>query len=747
MLGLTVIWLLPCGTLISRLATGQPLAKPAKWLTFGLILLGSITLLSACFSPYPGHSFTRLWPTLSGIALFFWVYDWLISERSTQGQKINHLARGLATAGGALATVSLVGWFLVPQGINWSYRNDIPFGHSTYVAGAMILVLPWLALATFQTRGLNRIIWAFFAGVAGFVLAVTGSRGGVLAAGAMTAVGVGHFIVSASWTRRSKALLVALTTAVLILGVVSNPRLRDLVQGRGWSDVARESNAQRSAMLAAGLKLGSARPFTGWGPGTVPLTYPQVRGQLSGGVDNVLQLHNTPAQIWATLGIGGLAAMIAILAAMIARVRDLARQTTQNPAISTAACSLLGYGLFSLTDHQLDLPVMNSLSVLSLAVLFAGGQSQGAFLSNRFSRVFLFAASTLVVALLVPTGRDLSARFTYELALTAFEQDHLDEGRRLLETSSAIAPYDPYYRHQLVGRLLAKRQQVTDAKTISRLTEDSINQLILSLNAGCFQEFAHFNLGWLALEQNRPAQAANYFQLTAREAPNRRGVYWGWGLALHRLGNDKEAVRVWAMEWINDPIACADPRWEESGFVDLRLQVARAADGLLASLTNVPKAGYVRELWHWWITGRDRPTHGFDQASNELLQSLKDQIAQGERTWEPFLNAWRQLASSPVDAPLAAAITRRAQRHPPPDLHGFLTAGTEGETVFYTRERSSRLGYGILALHPDGFMLSDLYVRDQNRFITAHLTSLFPPKGWLPAPLLLMMLDDPLPKE
>ena len=52
----------------------------------------------------------------------------------------------------------------------------------------------------------------------------------------------------------------------------------------------------------------------------------------------------------------------------------------------------------------------------------------------------------------------------------------------------------------------------------------------------------------------------------------------------------------------------------------------------------------------------------------------------------------------------------------------------------------SRLGYGVLALHPDGPVLSNLYLSQQNRFVTAFAAGLFPPKGWITAPELLARL-------
>jgi hypothetical protein len=73
-------------------------------------------------------------------------------------------------------------------------------------------------------------------------------------------------------------------------------------------------------------------------------------------------------------------------------------------------------------------------------------------------------------------------------------------------------------------------------------------------------------------------------------------------------------------------------------------------------------------------------------------------------------------------------------------LHGFLTAGLENESYLLISTRFSRLGYGVLALHPDGPVLSNLYVMEQNRVVATFAPGLFPPKGWVPAQALLTRL-------
>src|SRR5207344_889217 len=50
---------------------------PGRLVVAGLALLAASSLLSACLSPFSAASFARLFPTLGGVALFFWLHHWL----------------------------------------------------------------------------------------------------------------------------------------------------------------------------------------------------------------------------------------------------------------------------------------------------------------------------------------------------------------------------------------------------------------------------------------------------------------------------------------------------------------------------------------------------------------------------------------------------------------------------------------------------------------------------------------------
>ncbi len=743
---LTLVWLIPVVAVLSRIAQADNWNRAPGLLRFSLAGLAIITVISALLSPFATLSLLRVWPTLAGVALFFWLHDWLAAKPARE----NILAHGLAGFGGLLAALSLAGWLWRNPAAFWTGRNDVPFGHSNYTAGALLLVLPWLIRAMLVSTKAARVAWFLLTCAAVVDLLGTSSRGGVLAA---VIIGATFAVLAMMSAKESPGLKLTVATgvaALLFLAMLANPRLRDLVVHHGWSKVARESNVQRSAMLQAGWWLGAERPLLGWGPGTVPLTYPKVRARLDGGVDDVLQLHSTPAQLWATLGSLGALTGLLLLLAVLPRLFGSLHPSRLRSTAGTAAATLFGYGLFSLTDHQLDLPAMNVLLVVNLALLMQC--PFGTVPTVRPGRFVLVAGSVATAALLILIGRDLLARRAFSQSLLFLDSGRLPESFAALEQAARFAPYDSYYRQQFASQLLERRAQLTDPNERERLTKAAKIQFEKSLAIGGLEEFAHFNLGWLAIDANAPGEAIPHFLSAAQEAPNRSGVYFGLGLALHEIGREKAAVRAFALEWINDPVAMTAPVWEWPDFLPLRDPVRQESDRLLTEIVpHQPEAAYVQSLWRWWTEGSPAPAAGFDDESAAFVAIISTPNWQGTPQVDLKRFAWGRLFAGWHGAPssvgelgsgpdFSAALARRASRHPAPDWHGFFTAGLENEPALLVSRQFSRPGHGVLSLHADGPVPSDLYIRQENLFVSTFASELFPAKGWLPARELLNRL-------
>jgi O-antigen ligase len=760
-----LLWLLPVAAALATLAVAREWRTPCRLLGTGLMLLAATAVAAAWTSPFAETSLARTWPTLGGVALAFLLHHRLTDPRSTAREHQDRIAATIALGGAVVIIVALVGWLNSAAPSVWWVRNAIPFGHSTYTAGFVVLVLPWLIQRSVLSPGLPRAGWIAITAAALVVLAGTSSRGGVVALAAVAAAAVGATLLVARWSRRTKALVAAGAIAVALTAVLTNPRLRELVLHVSWGEGAQESNRQRSAMFDAGIRLGRERPVLGWGPGTVPLAYPQVRARLDGGVENVLQLHNAPVQIWATLGIAGTAALVLIVGGTVRAAAGSMRARRHLPNVLPAAASLGGYGIFALTDHQFDLPAIAALTAANLACLTAAASGRVMRPPPAAGRgaLAVAVAALLVARPVAALAGDLHARHAYEQAILAWESGRGSAFVAALDRAAAIAPHNPYFRHQAAAALLEAHDRLQEPAGRRDLAHAAAGRLEASLGTGIHEEFAHFNLGWLLLDLERPAAAAQQFAAAARRVPDKGGVYFGLGLALLDLNRPAGAVRAFALEWINDPRSMTSPAWEVPALAAVREAVRDETLRLYAILGPQHAAAGPAAAWTRWWLGLDYDAaelaRGFSNESRGFAAALpalaaRQPIATGG-AWVPLYAAWREADDAthpafehavPHDAALAAALRRRAARYPD-DFRAFLSAPTGDEPALMRTYRRQRPGYGVLATHPDGPLFTDRYVVQEHRVASDFAAGLFPAKGWLPGRFLLKLLPTLPPGE
>lgn len=605
--------------LLRAASTADPLRLPdGRWL--GLLAAAAAGLLaSALSSPYrtPGLQWTAL--PLAGLAAFLLLHDWLRAAPANRN-RFDGLAAAIA---GLLMTVSTGYWLLDVLQLTraeffsatlFEMRNAHPLGHSNYTAGLALLCVPWLVQAARRRSGTARYLAAIGSGLAFLTLFTSGSRGGLLG---LVALGVAALVGAKLGWKRS-ALLIGATIVATGLLALANLRVRALLGPADPAAPPNISTVQRQAMLAAGLRMGADRPLTGWGLAATPLVYPRYRAGLVGGAENVLQLHSTPLEFWAGLGTTGLL-LLGGFAFLV--IRGWSRA-------SVAAATLAGYGVFALTDYQLDVPVF----VFALAALAALPAAPAAEPAGPRLQLGLAGAVLGILALLGALG-------------------HGDRAPKLNCEALALA-----------------RNPTQIPRTIALLRES------LALNPD--QEIAHFNLGWLLLV-SEPVEAEKHFRSAARLVPDKGGVYFGLGLALLNQDQSANAARAFALECLNDPRFLASPWWKEPAIAAQR----RSATTAFAELA--------------------------EQAGNALPPD----------TW-----AARQVRSVAGLAPRLGAVS------PGPEL-------------VYRRER---IGYPVLMRNHDLIVPIDLFdVREDPRF-AASVSFPLPPKGWLPSPLLLKLLDGTL---
>lgn len=599
--------------IVRALDPSRPLALPTRPWCATVLATAAAILLSALTSPYRGPSLLWSAPLLAALAFYFVVHD-ALRPPSTLASRLTALVGG---AFAAIVLTSLVLW--LPGIVGHSLdaiafgRNPFPLGHANYTAGLALLALPWLAALAGRTRGPQRLVWSVAVALAVVMFLGSGSRAGMIGLASLAFAA----LLLAPLPRKNKAALATLLVLVGLAVVFAHPRTRAMLAPADPATEPNLSNVQRSAMLTAATRMGAAHPLLGWGPGTTPLVYPRYRAGLAGGAENVLQLHHTPAQLWAEFGGLGLACAFTFVALVLLHAR-------RHPL---AAATLIGYGVFSFGDWQLDVPIFGFAVAISAALLSppAGPTRITSSRTLGFFTVLGFAAIALL-------GRP-----------------------------------DP--APELNLRALSLARDPAQAPAAAALLRES-----LALNP--HQEIAHFNLGWLLLVSD-PAAAERHFIAALRLVPDKGGVYFGLGLARLNQNRSADAARTFALECLHDPAFLFSTWWREPALA-AQLPATRQAFTYLASL-----------------------------AQKKLPPT----------TW------------AAAQLPAIAALAPRLGVIP------------DGPTHTYRRERR---GYPVLIRDLNSPPPVDLYdVRELAPSST--LSAPLPPKGWLPSPLLLELLDAPPP--
>ena len=480
---------------------------PWRWLAFASI---AVIAGSALLSPHRASAWLGSAPLLAAFAVWFLVYDWLHADPARTARRRELARNALLTCFALVAVVSLVLWFNsigpLTGGEVLAVRNLCPLGHANYTAGLALLMLPTATVMVYRRRGRWQIAAATVGILALLLLFTSGSRGGFLG---LAVLAIAAWVAAPVGRRRKWQFAMVGGLAALVF-VLAHPRTRAMFLPTEPGAAPNLSNVQREAMLVAGWRMGLGRPVLGWGPGTTPLVFPRYRAGLDGGVENVLQFHSLPAQVWAELGGAGVICLLALAGLVASHAR-------RDPA---SAAALAGYAVFALTDWQIDVPI--------------------------------FAGLTAVLAAQVappPTPPRKTIHLLPGLVAVAGLAGFL----RWAQTDPAPL---------LNSRALALARDPAQAAEAAALLRES-----LAFNPD--QEIAHFNLGWLQLVTD-PKAAEHHFLAALHLVPDKGGGYFGLALARLNQGRSSEAAHALAMECLNDPAWIASPWWNEPAVAALR---------------------------------------------------------------------------------------------------------------------------------------------------------------------------------
>jgi tetratricopeptide (TPR) repeat protein len=233
-----------------------------------------------------------------------------------------------------------------------------------------------------------------------------------------------------------------------------------------------------------------------------------------------------------------------------------------------AAVSLGGYAVFSLTDYQLDLPIIALVVAANMGVLARTTICLGPDWRRR---------SYFVFALLIVSGLG----FCFVPWLAARHALHL--GR--MESAIGWLPQDTSL---LVVRGLRRAEESRNQADLQKkadLVVDAIRDLRAAMGSGAHKEIANYNLGWLELERD-PAQARKCFAADLAIAPNRSGAWLGLALASLSLNDEVSAIDSLAMEALSQPSFLASGWWTNPSLAGLR---ARVTTTMLVKLDRIQK--------------------------------------------------------------------------------------------------------------------------------------------------------------
>ncbi len=746
------------------------LGNRLDWL-IGVLLVS--LLISTLLAPFPLPARWYSWAAICCLAALYALNSWL-----TTPQRRLWLLTAQGYLGLAFILVSLFLWssqVLLPElsrlqtlqqyGVSLPFdfsrielRNGSPIGHQNYVAGYLILILPLLLGLGINQRGWRRSLW--FAGVAlGLVtLYTTSSRGGWLGVAMLGMIGFGTLIWNSTLPRRWISITGIVGIGILAILVLANNRLRDLftgiLSGAGGGEIA-----YRLITITTGWQMGLDHLLTGAGPGNVLPLYQKYRPTWAGREAELhYQLHSTPAQLWAELGVWSVVIGIGAIGLFIYLSDRWFKNRPHSPSpippilIGCLMSSITVYFIFSLTDYQLDNLCISGVIIIYFTILATefreaplSSSQQGDQSSNKngnqqeiFTSISKFQATIttkipllffgglgILVAILIWLIPIHRAWMLSSQGFIALNRKDINGFVQKLNQAHQLVPQEPYYAFQLGWNLGNLGLQIKEPEQQSMLQE-AISSLQHGIQASPHQEFGYSNLAWLLLNRN-PQASSQAFIHAAQLVPAKRGVFYGLGLSLVAQKKPDLAVEAIALETIRDPQFLTSPVWRLPELKPLYKQVATRTEAyythLLTTSQNSPllvsQLHQFRGGLRWWLgdlvgARSDLTTYGprvaqlvIDLADGKNIESRLAQLPPSASTLAiaAWLNATKRqelLLQAWIKATHVTPTAETIQ-----ELVATMNASSSFDewlkqnapTIQYRRERT---GFGVLNRHTDG---------------------------------------------
>ena len=755
--------------------------------------------LSTMFSRFPNQG---MWYSLTAFGYLIALYvtnNFLhkpdLNQRSTAG--ILPILRFQGLLGIAVIVESLLIWVtqswlprlanlakLNQWGLNLSYdfsdlesRNWAPMGHQNYVAGFLMLVLPLFVSLAIAQQGKWRSLWLAGIGLGLLDLYTTSSRGGFLGLGAIVLY---TMIVALFRVKRYRGFVfLGSGAAIAIFGllIIANNRLRSITAGliASFSNPTQGVGELMFRAIAAdtGWRMGLDHWLFGVGAGSAVMLYQQYRPQWAGREAEILfQLHSTPVQLWAELGIGAVITFMFLLVAIASLVIKLHKSPTwqanpQDQAIAYGLFgSLLGYGILAITDYQLDVPAISGSLVIVFACLAYLGQVHTHELItlgyHKQPRLWLAIVLTFylggAIAWLIPVNiawQASSVGFIYlssaraeldpelisqkkgnnpqeKMATSmANAQDSINKFQERLKLAHQFSPWEPYYPYQLGWNLADLAINYPQLPNSISMRKEGLAWIKTAIATNPHNEAGYNAAAWLSLQDNTPSSvkdAETYFRSGLELYPLKRSLSFGLGVSLLRQGKIDEAIAAMTTEVVNDPSFITSPIWADATFQPLYQRV-------VANLERIyPAKSLNLTMLRWW-TGKPNAIVALKETGNSTaillanaitndtnaLQSVKQNP---QTALEMVISAWLNpdqrdkllerayvFASGSLPDQQSALVVRAMSDRmaQAPNFDNWLRQPLAANSPLVFNYRRARLGFGVISRHIDGVVPLDFF--------------------------------------
>ena len=362
------------GWAVSRVVRGEapfvpsPLGKP-----LGLLVLALVPGLAIAPEPVAVAKVLVIWTT------FLLVYQMIVAEADARVVRNLLLVLGLAAA--VVGTIALVrSGGAAPElsgfGDTATGRARGSFGHPNTLATFQVLALPGAIMLALAGRAALRPVAAVAAAVIFAGLALSLSRGGLLA----IAGGLAMMLLWAPFRRT----VAAAALIVLVLALVGGNPLGDtqqvqvLTQRLQSIEYSAEGVDPRFRVWEVTPEIIADHPVFGVGENAFPLIAPRYNLLLGNSDSTYDHAHNIPLTIAAELGLVGLAALVwfvVVLTRVLVRGYRISRHRERGAVVALAA-AFVGLAVQGLVDYTLRASVIVGVIFLlaGCAVVLARGQ-------------------------------------------------------------------------------------------------------------------------------------------------------------------------------------------------------------------------------------------------------------------------------------------------------------------------------------------------------------------------------------